>query len=146
MIRRMQQCLLLGFLVFLFALGCGGDNRYYDDRLQMEVQQLDSDLDNRWSTTGVVIIDVTKNGSAARAKLEPGELISYVIGEQSLNTSGGYDEKQAMKDDNNFILKLTDGREIRMSVRRTGDKIGLQVNGNQVSKVVPESPADIANI
>ena len=101
---------------------------------------------NRWSTTGVVIIDVKENGPAARAKLEPGELITYVIGERPINESGDYDEKKVMEDDNNFILKLTDGRNIRMSVRRTGDKVGLSVNGNQVSKIEPGSPADIANI
>ena len=146
MIRKPQHYLLLiSLLVCLLALGCG-DNRYYDDQLQMEVQQLDSDLDNRWSTTGVVIINVEEHGSAARAKLEPGELISYVIGERPINESGDYDEKKALKDDNNFILRLTDGREIRMSVRRTGDKVGLRVNGNRVSKVTPGSSADIANI
>ena len=114
MIRRIQHFLLLSFVVCLFAIGCSRDNRYYDDQFQMEVQQLDSDLDNRWSTTGVVIIDVKENGPAARAKLEPGELISYMTGERSIVETGDYDEKKAMKDDNNFILKLTDGREIRI--------------------------------
>ena len=146
MIQKIQHYLLFSTIICLFALGCTGDNRYYDGRLQMEVQQLDSDLDNRWSTTGVVIIDVKENGPAANAKLEPGELITYVIGERPIVESGDYDEKKAMKDDNNFILKLTDGREIRMSVRRTGDKVGLQVNGNKVSDVTHGSPADIANI
>ncbi|MDE0184536.1 MAG: HEAT repeat domain-containing protein [Candidatus Poribacteria bacterium] len=146
MIRKIQLYALLSTLICLSVIGCAGENRYYDNRLQMEVQQLDSDLDNRWSTTGVVIIDVKENGPAARAKLEPGELITYVIGERFINEIGDYDEKKAMKDDNNFILKFTDGRDIRMSVRRTGDKVGLTVNGNQVSKVEPGSPADIANI
>ena len=146
MIRRIQYYLLFSTLICLFPLGCGGDNHYYDNQLQMEVQQLDSDLDNRWSTTGVVIIDVKENGPASRAKLEPGELITYVIGERSIVESGDYDEKKAMKDDNNFILKLTDGSELRMSVRRAGDKVGLQVNGNKVIEVTHGSPADIANI
>ncbi|MCZ6677220.1 MAG: HEAT repeat domain-containing protein [Candidatus Poribacteria bacterium] len=131
------------------ALGAGGcgDNRYYDDRLQMEVQQLDSDLDNRWSTTGVVIISV-KGGPASAAKLEPGELISYVIGERKVDSRGSYNQavKQAMKGDNNFILKLTDGRTIRIAVRRKGDQAGLEVDGNRVSKVTPGSPADTGNI
>ena len=146
MFRKTKYYLLSCPLICLFAIGCGGENRYYDNRLQMEVQQLDSDLDNRWSTTGVVIIDVKENGPAARAKLEPGELITYVIGERPINESGDFDEKKVMEDDNNFILKLTDGRNIRMSVRRTGDKVGLSVNGNQVSKIEPGSPADIAKI
>ena len=145
--RKIRFSPLLTLVVMLFALGCA-DNRYYDYRLQMEVQQLDSDLDNRWSTTGVVIIKVDPNGPAARANLKPGELISYVIGERAIKESGDYKkaEKKAMKDDNNFILKLTDGREIRMAVRRKGDKVGLHVDGKQVSKVRQGSPTDTAGI
>ena len=51
-----------------------------------------------------------------------------------------------MKKDNNFILKLTDGRQIRLAVRRRGDKVGLEVDGTGVSKVTPGSPADTGNI
>ncbi len=143
---KMQLSFLLIFAI-LCAVGCS-DNRYYDDRLQMEIQQLDSDLDNRWSTTGVVIIDVNANGPASRANLETGELISYVIGERTIQAKNDYKQavRSAMKEDNNFILKLADGREIRLAVRKSGDKVGLEVDGARVSKVISGSPADTGNI
>ena len=146
MIWKMQLSFLL-ICVILCASGCG-DNQYRDDRLQMTIQQLDSDLDNRWSTTGVVVIDVNANSPASQAGLEEGELISYVIGERIINSSSDYKQavKQAMKDDNNFILKLTDGQEIRLAVRRRGDKVGLDVDGARISKVTSGSPADTSNI
>ena len=146
MASKIQLSLLLIFAI-LCTVGCS-DNRYYDDRLQMELQQLDSDLDNRWSTTGVVIIDVNANGPASRANLEQGELISYVIGERTIRSTSDYKQavKNAMKEDNNFILKLADGREIRLAVRRSGDKVGLEVEGSRVTAVTSGSPADTGNI
>ena len=143
---KIQLSFLLIFTL-ICAIGCS-DNRYYDDQLKMEIQQLDSDLDNRWSTTGVVIIDVNASGPASRADLETGELISYVIGERTIRSTGDYKQAvgQAMKDDNNFILKLTEGREIRLAVRKRGDKVGLEVDGSRVSKVASGSPADTGNI
>ena len=146
MIWKIQLSFLLIFAILSVA-GCS-ENRYYDDQLQMELQQLDSDLDNRWSTTGVVVIDVNANGPASRANLETGELISYVIGERTIRSTRDYKQavKNAMKEDNNFILKLADGREIRLAVRRRGDKVGLEVDGSRVSKVTSGSPADTGNI
>ena len=146
MIWKIQLSLLL-ILTILCVAGCS-DNRYYDDQLQMEILQLDSDLDNRWSTTGVVVVDVNANGPASRANLEKGELISYVIGERAIRSTGDFNQavKSAMKEDNNFILKLTDGRQIRLAVRRRGDKVGLEVDGARVSKVTSGSPADTGNI
>ena len=146
MIGKIQLSLLLIFTILCVA-GCS-DNRYYDDQLQMEILQLDSDLDNRWSTTGVVVVDVNANGPASRANLEKGELISYVIGERTIRSTGDFKQavKSAMKEDNNFILKLTDGRQIRLAVRRRGDKVGLEVDGSRVSQVTSGSPADTGNI
>lgn len=141
------QLSFLSIVTILFVAGCS-DNRYYDDQLQMEIQQLDSDLDNRWSTTGVVVIDVNANGPASQADLEKGELISHAIGERTIRSTGDFNQavKSAMKEDNNFIVKLTDGREIRLAVRRSGDKVGLEVDGSRVSKVTSGSPADTGNI
>lgn len=146
MISKIQLSFLL-ILVILCTVGCS-DNRHYDDQLQMELQQLDSDLDNRWSTTGVVVIDVNANSPASRANLEKGELISYVTGERTIRSTSDYNQavKSAMKEDNNFILKLTDGREIRLAVRKSGDKVGLEVDGSRVTTVTSGSPADTGNI
>ena len=143
---KIQLSFLLIFTI-LSAVGCS-ENRYYDDQLKIEIQQLDSDLDNRWSTTGVVIIDVNANGPASRANLETGELISYVIGERAIRSTSDYKQavRKAMKEDNNFILKLTDGREIRLAVRKSGDQVGLEVDGTRVSNVTSGSPADTGNI
>ena len=65
--------------IFCF-IGCT-DNEYIDTILGLTVQQLDGDLDDRWSTTGVVIKN-TSNQSG----FKEGELISHVIGERKINT------------------------------------------------------------
>ena len=146
MIWKIKLSFLL-IVAVLCAVGCS-DNRYYDDKLQMELQQLDTDLDNRWSTTGVVIINVNANGPASRADLEKGELVSHVIGERTIRSTSDYKQaiKNALKESNNFILKLADGREIRLAVRKSGDKVGLEVDGSRASKVTSGSPADTGNI
>ena len=146
MIWKIKLSFLL-IVAVLCAVGCS-DNRYYDDKLQMGLQQLDTDLDNRWSTTGVVIINVNANGPASRADLEKGELVSHVIGERTIRSTSDYKQaiKKALKESNNFILKLADGREIRLAVRKSGDKVGLEVDGSRASKVTSGSPADTGNI
>ncbi len=137
---------LLFIFIFLCAVGC--ENRYHDEQFRIQVQQLDSDLENRWSTNGVAVISVEPNGPAARAHLEEGELISYVVGEYSLGSGGNYRRaaKKAMHRDNNLILRFADDRTVRLAVRRSGDKTGLKVNGNTVSEVKQGSPAANANI
>ena len=144
MLTKVQSLLLI--LILLCAVGC--ENRYYDEQFKIEVQQLDSDLENRWSTNGVVVIAVESNGPAAKANLEEGELVSFVVGEYSLGSESNFRRaaKNAIRDDNNFILRFTDGRIVRLAVRRSGDKTGLKVNGNSVSEVKHGSPAANANI
>ena len=137
------------FIIFIFAtvafaLGC--DNHYYDEHLQMEVQQLDSDLENRWSTSGVVINAITPNGPADKADLSQGELISYVIGEYPIQNSQDFTRavKKAMADDNNMLLFLKGKQPIRIATRKTGDKVGLQVEGDdtvRINKIMPGTPA-----
>ena len=116
------KCLFF-VLIVIIVVGCG-DNQYYDEQLQMKIQQLDSDLDNRWSTTGVVVI------SPGKANLERGELISYVISEYPINSRKDYKRaiKRAMKKDNNFVLLMGDGAKIRIAVRRSGEKVGIDVD------------------
>ena len=137
---------LLFIFVLLCAVGC--ENRYYDEQFKIEVQQLDSDLENRWSTNGVVVKSVDANGPAANANLEEGELISYVIGEYSFGGGGNYGRaaKNSMRDDNNLIVRFADRGAVRLAVRRSGDKTGLKVDGNVVSEVKQGSPAANADI
>lgn len=144
MLVKIQSFLVIVILVF--AAGC--ENRYHDEQFRIQVQQLDSDLENRWSTNGVVVISVESNGPAAEAQLEEGELISYVVGEYSLGSGRNYGRaaKKSMHKDNNLILRLTDDRIVRLAVRRSGDKTGLKVDGNVVSEVKHGSPAANANI
>ncbi len=138
-------CVLL-FFIILFPIGC--DNRYNDKQFQLEIQQLDSDLEDRWSTNGVVVVSIDANGSAAKTDLEDGELVSYVIGEYALETRGDYKraERKSMAEDNNLILRLTDGREVRLAVRRSGDKIGIKVSRNTITEVKPGSSASNAGL
>lgn len=133
-------------LLFVLILGLGCDNQHYDERLKMQVQQLDSDLKDRWSTSGVVVLNTTANGPADRAQLETGELISYVIAEYPVRDAGDFNSamKQALDEDNNFILHLKDKPPLRIALRRQGDKVGLSVEGNgtvRVKEIQPGTPA-----
>ncbi|RKU08192.1 hypothetical protein C6501_16715 [Candidatus Poribacteria bacterium] len=132
------------FVILAFALGC--DNYYYDEHLKMEVQQLDSDLENRWSTSGVVVKVIMPNGPADAAKLTSGELISYIIGEYSIQSPRDFTQavKKAMTNDNNMLLYLKGKQPIRIATRKIGDKVGLEVEGNgtvRIKKIVPGTPA-----
>ena len=132
--------------LFLMILGLGCDNQYHDKRLKMQVQQLDSDLKDRWSTSGVVVLSTTPNGPADRAQLEAGELISYVIAEYPIQSAGDFNSavKQALDEDNNFVLYLKDKPPLRIALRRRGDKVGLTVEGNgtvRVKQIQPGTPA-----
>ena len=149
----MRNKLLICCIITVIAIcvsGCG-ENRYYDKRLKMEIQRLDSDLENRWSTNGVVIIGVDKNGPADKAGLEKGDLISHVVGERKVNNPGDYKDaiKKGMKKDNKTILQL-EGKRIEAAVRKRGEKFGISVsfkNGNvTVSEIEPNSPAESADI
>ena len=148
-IRRFNKPRHLAFIVsllFVLMLGLGCDNQYYDERLKMQVQQLDSDLKGRWSTSGVVVLNTTPNGPADRAQLEAGELISYVIAEYPVRDIGDFNSaiKQALDEDNNFILHLKDKPPLRIAVRKQGDKVGLSVEGSgtvRVKQIQPGTPA-----
>ncbi len=142
MFRDIPIILILSILVF--ALGC--ENHYYDEHLKMEVQQLDSDLENRWSTSGVVVKAITQNGPADAAKLTPGELISYIIGEYPIQSPREFTRavKKAMADDNNMLLYLKGKQPLRIAVRKIGDKVGLEVEGSgsvRIKEIVPGTPA-----
>ncbi len=142
MLKNILTLLLL--VVLGITIGC--DNRYYDERLQMEVQQLDSDLENRWSTSGVVIRTVTPNGPADKANLLPGELISYVIGEYPIQSPGDFKNavKKAIAKDNNMLLYLKGKPPLRIATRKTGDKVGLKVEGTgttRIKEIKPGTPA-----
>ena len=136
--------LVILYIIVLVTLGC--DNVYYDEHLRMEVQQLDSDLENRWSTTGVVVSAIDANGPAEKANLSEGELISYVIGEYSIQNPKEFRQavKKAMENDNNLLLYLKEKEPIRIATRNMGDKVGLEVEGNgpvRIKSILPGTPA-----
>ena len=128
---RMQRNILVVVLLttLVFAIGC--ENRYYDEHLRMEVQQLDKDLENRWSTSGVVVNSIAPGGPADKADLSTGELISYIIGEYPIQSSQDFTHavKKAMADDNNMLLYLQGKQPIRIATRKMGDKVGIEVEG-----------------
>lgn len=142
MIRK----ILIIFILTTVILTTGCDNRYYDEHLQMEVMQLDSDLENRWSTSGVVINTIKQNGPADKAQLSTGELISYVIGEYPIQNDRDFSTavKKAMKYDNNMLLYLKGKEPLRIATRKMGDKVGLKVDGNgtvRIKEITPGTPA-----
>ena len=144
--NRPRHLVFIVSLLTVLMVGLGCDNQYYDERLKMQVQQLDSDLKDRWSTSGVVVLSTTPNGPAAKAQLETGELISYVIAEYPVQSTGDFNSamKQAVDEDNNFILYLKDKPPLRIALRRRGDKVGLSVEGNgtvRVTQIQPGTPA-----
>ena len=136
-IKRFDKPHHLMFIVLFFVPILGCDNQYHDDRLKMQVQQLDSDLKDRWSTSGVVVLNTTPNGPADKAQLETGELISYVIAEYPVQSAGDFKNamKKALDEDNNFILYLKGKPPLRIALRRQGDKVGLSVEGNGTVRV-----------
>lgn len=143
-----RQCIALILPVFLLIIMIGCDNQYYDERLQMRVQKLDSDLMNRWSTSGVVVTEVTPNGPADKARLESGELISYVIAEYPIKTVSDFNSamKDGLDEDNNLMLYLKDKPPLRIALRRQGDNVGLSVEGSGTVRVkVVESGTPAAN-
>ena len=152
-ITRFNKPQHLMFIVTLFVLivGLGCENQYYDEHLQMRLQQLDSDLKDRWSTSGVVVLETTPNGPADKAQLETGELISYVIAEYPIRSTSDFNSalKRGVDEDNNFILHLKDKPPLRIALRRRGDKVGLSVEGNgtvRVKQIQPGTPAANADI
>ena len=147
-ITRFDKPRYLVFILPLFALivGLGCDNQYYDEHLQIQLQQLDSDLKNRWSTSGVVVLETAPNGPAGKAQLETGELISYVIAEYPIRSASDFNSamKKGLEEDNNLILYLKDKPPLRIALRRRGDKVGLTVEGNgtvRVNQIQPGTPA-----
>ena len=150
MIRKVFISCILTFAFFI--LGCG-QNSYYDERLEMRVQRLDSDLKGRWSTNGVIITEITPGGPADKSGMEEGELISYLVGERQIKTAGDYKNaiKKAMKKDGKAKLVLAGRQEpVDVSVRKIGESLGLKVKHEGQSvvvvKVESKSPADLAGI
>lgn len=145
-------CILISLFAFSI-LGCG-ESSYYDKHLKMRVQRLDSDLEGRWSTYGVIITEITPGGPAHKSGLEEGELISYLVGERQIKTVGDYKSsiKKAMSKDRRAKLVLANQPEkpIDVSVRKIGEKLGLKVKresqGVTVVEVEPKSPAELAGI
>ncbi len=138
--------ILIIFTLITVVLATGCDNRYYDEHMQMEVKRLDSDLDNRWSISGVVINSITPNGPADKAQLSTGELISYIIGEYTIQNAQDYTRavKKAMKHDSNMLLYLKGKEPLRIATRKLGDKVGIRVEGNdtvQIKQITPGTPA-----
>ncbi|RKU28827.1 hypothetical protein C6497_08695 [Candidatus Poribacteria bacterium] len=136
--------IILYFVSLLLILGC--ENTYYDDYTKMEVQQLDKDLENRWSTSGVIVKNVTQNGPANKADLLEGELISYIIGEYPINSSADFKRaiKKAIAKDNNLLLYIKEKPPIRIAIRQMGDKVGIEVddkNTVQIKHIIPGTPA-----
>ena len=147
--RQCMSLILPVLALIVVAIGC--DNQYYDERMQMRVQKLDSDLMNRWSTSGVVVREITPNGPAAKAQLESGELISYVIAEYPIKTAGDFNTamKNGLEEDNNLVLYLKDKSPLRIALRRQGDNVGFSVEGSgtvRVTEVIPGTPAANSNI
>ena len=144
----MKQTTLILFTVIGFGFfGCS-NQQYTDPKMGMTVQKLDSDLENRWATSGVVVKKVENGKKAQKAGLQTGSLVSHITGEIPLKARRDFNRivTQAMEDDNTAILKLSGGRQAIISIRRRGDSIGLKVKGDQISEVTSGSPADRAGL
>ena len=144
----MKQTTLILFTVIGFGFfGCS-NQQYTDPKMGMTVQKLDSDLENRWATSGVVVKKVENGKKAQKAGLQTGSLVSHITGEIPLKARRNFNRivTQAMEDDNTAILKLSGGRQAIISIRRRGESIGLKVKGDQISEVTSGSPADWAGL
>jgi membrane-associated protease RseP (regulator of RpoE activity) len=161
MIRKVFIFCIFTLLFAFSILGCG-QNSYNDERLKMRVQRLDSDLEGRWSTNGVIITEIIPGGPAHKSGLEEGELIFSLVGERQIKTAGDYKSaiKKAMSKDRRAKLVLADRPEepIDVSVRKIGENLGLKVKresqvehpdavgGVIVVEVEPKSFAELAGI
>lgn len=146
--KQMKQTTLILFALVGFGFfGCS-NQQYTDPKMGMTVQKLDSDLENRWATSGVVVKKVENGKKAQKAGLQTGSLVSHITGEIPLKARRNFNHivTQAMEDDNTAILKLSGGKQAIISIRRRGDSIGLKVKGDQISEVTSGSPADRAGL
>ena len=146
--KQMKQTTLILFTLVGFGFfGCS-NQQYTDPKMGMTVQKLDSDLENRWATSGVVVKKVENGKKAQKAGLQTGSLVSHITGEIPLKARRNFNRivTQAMEDDNTAILKLSGGKQAIISIRRRGDSIGLKVKGDQISEVTSGSPADRAGL
>jgi len=137
----------ISILIVVFIIGCGS-NQYKDSVLGMTVQTLDSDLKNRWSTNGVVIVAIEANSPAEKAGLKEGELISYVVGERDVNSERECEKamEEALKEDRTAVIKFSDGKEVHIFVKKESDKLGYKLDGTKVVEVEQGSPAYLADI
>ena len=146
--KQMKQTTLILFALVGFGFfGCS-NQQYTDPKMGMTVQKLDSDLENRWATSGIVVKKVENGKKAQKAGLQTGSLVSHITGEIPLKARRNFNRivTQAMEDDNTAILKLSGGKQAIISIRRRGDSIGLKVKGDQISEVTSGSPADRAGL
>jgi len=146
--KQMKQTTLILFTVIGFGLfGCS-DQQYTDQKMGMTVQKLDSDLENRWATSGIVVKEVENGKKAQKAGLQTGSLVSHITGEIPLKTTRNFKRivTKAMEGDNTAVLKLSGGKQAIISIRQRGDRIGLKVKGDQIRAVTPGSPADQAEL
>ena len=146
--KQMKQTTLILFALVGFGFfGCS-NQQYTDSKMGMTVQKLDSDLENRWATSGIVVKKVENGKKAQKAGLQTGSLVSHITGEIPLKARRNFNRivTQAMEDDNTAILKLSGGKQAIISIRRRGDSIGLKVKGDQISEVTSGSPADRAGL
>lgn len=146
--KQMKQTTLILFALVGFGFfGCS-NQQYTDPKMGMTVQKLDSDLENRWATSGVVVKKVENGKKAQKAGLQTGSLVSHITGQIPLKARRNFNRivTQAMEDDNTAILKLSGGKQAIISIRRRGDSIGLKVKGDQISEVTSGSPADRAGL
>ena len=146
--KQMKQTTLILFALVGFGFfGCS-NQQYTDPKMGMTVQKLDSDLENRWATSGIVVKKVENGKKAQKAGLQTGSLVSHITGQIPLKARRNFNRivTQAMEDDNTAILKLSGGKQAIISIRRRGDSIGLKVKGDQISEVTSGSPADRAGL
>lgn len=150
-----RKVFIFGIPALFFALsilGCG-ESSYYDKRLKMRVQRLDSDLEGRWSINGVTIAEITPGGPAEKSGLEEGELISSVVSERQIKTTKDYKRalKDAMRKDGKARLIFANRPQpVDVSVRKLGDDLGLKVEREgqnvTVAEIKTDEPADLAGI
>ena len=90
------------------------------------------------------------SGSKAEQEgIEIGALLSHITGEIPLTSGISFNRivNKAMKKDNQVTFELSDGKRIKLSVRRRGDKPGLTVKASgEITDTVPDSPAEKAGL
>lgn len=146
-IPALFSCLII-IVAIGFLSGCG--HEYYEDQeTGITVKELGSDLDNRWALRGVVVDSVKSGGTAEKASIKAGELISYIVDERRVKSVKEFEDalSEALKEDEKAALRILKSISVTTTAELgIGTKPDPEARGMVVISLESGSVADKAGI